>query len=301
MRPLVVLNPNAHGGRAAAQQAAIASAFRAKGIDATFRCTAAPGHATDLVCGLETDAFDTVIAAGGDGTLFEIVNGLMARPPESREQLGVLPLGTGNAFSRDLGLETGDWAAGLELITGGRAMPLDVGEVSTDDDHFWFLNILGLGFVVDAATQALRLKRLGRAAYTLGALSKLVNMPRYPISLTLDGEVQDLDRLFFIEVANSRFTGTHFMMAPGAELDDGLFDVLLVRTLSRRRALRLFPTIYDGRHVDAPEVETLRAREIRIDSPRPLACAVDGEFRGTTPMTIRCLRRSLRVLGFRST
>lgn len=300
MRPLVIINPNAHGGRAAAQEPAIAAALLARGVEAVIRRTTAPGQATELVRNLPAGAFDTVIAAGGDGTLFEVVNGLMSRPPEARESLAVLPLGTGNAFARDLGLEPGDWRAALELIASGERRAIDVGEASAGDDQFWFINMLGLGFVIDAAKQALRLKRLGRAAYTLGALLRLIDMPRYPLNVILDGKPLDLDALFFMEIANSRYTGTHFMMAPDAQLDDGVFDVVLVHPLSRRRALKLFPTIYDGRHVSAPEVEVRRAREVRVEASGSLACAVDGEFRGATPLTVRCLPGALEVWGPRS-
>ncbi len=310
MRHLVLLNPHAHAGRAGRLQSTLAAEFQRRGLRAEFRVSRGPGDATQIAAGLAPGEVDAVIAAGGDGTLFEVVNGLMTLPAEQRPVLGVLPLGTGNAFARDLGLEPGDWEGGMGLIAAGDAGPVDVASVECRDDRFWFINILGIGFVVDAALTAQRLKPLGRAAYTLAALARLVNMPSYPVAIEADGKSiglggvgdspgdgQDGQATFFVEIANSRYTGTRFCMAPGAKIDDGLLDVVVARRLSRRRALALFPTIYDGRHVEAPEVLAFRAREVRLESPSALNCAVDGEFRGNLPLTIRCQEGALEVFA----
>ncbi len=308
MRLFLVLNPRAHAGRAGEREAEIISVAAGLGQDVTVRRTEAPGHAETVVRELEPGEFDVVVAGGGDGTLFEVVNGLMARPAENREALGVLPLGTGNAFARDLGLQPEDWRPALQRIAEGRQRPVDVGEVTGADDRFWFINMIGAGFVVDAARMAQRLKALGRAAYTLGALARLVVMPRYPLEIEIDGvplavdsagpgRARRPDGAFFVEIANSRYTGTHFCMAPGARIDDGLLDVVLVDSLSRRRALHLFPSIYEGGHVRAPEVSVHQAREVRLLGPKGLACAVDGEFRGSTPLQIRCHAGALNVIA----
>jgi diacylglycerol kinase (ATP) len=165
--------------------------------------------------------------------------------------------------------------------------------------------MLGLGFVEDAAQQAKKLKWLGRSAYTLGALIRLLRMPSYDLDVRLDGtplpggnQGSEGQSLFFLEVANSRFTGTRFLMAPDARLDDGLFDVVVVRSLSMLRALRLFPTIYDGSHLAEPEVEVHRAHEVEISARSPIGgLIVDGEFYGALPIAIRCRPAALQVVG----
>ncbi len=297
MRALVLINPQAHSGRAGRQVDALKSAFEERGLEATFHLTTAPGEATKRVATLAPGEHDTVISAGGDGTLFEVVNGLMWRPETQREALGVLPLGTGNAFARDLGLAPGDLDGALDLLEVGRTRPVDVAEVTTPDERFHFVNMLGAGFVVRAARAALALKALGRGAYTLGALAALLRLPSQPFELELDGRrLEPLDTLF-IQVANSRYTGTHFLMAPGARIDDGLLDVVHVRRLPRRRVLRLFPTIYDGRHVEETEVTVHRAREIRLLAPVGSGCIVDGEPASCLPLTIRCVPAALQVFG----
>ncbi|MEM1413097.1 MAG: diacylglycerol kinase family protein, partial [Pseudomonadota bacterium] len=311
VRCLMMLNPAAHGGRAAALQPELVAACQRRGLQVTVHVTGAPGEAIERIGNIEAGEYDAVLSAGGDGTLFEVVNGVMAHPEAARPTIGIVPLGTGNAFVRDLGLAPGALEAALDLLAAGKLRSVDVVEVRCEGDGFFFINMLGLGFIVDAANTAQRLKRLGRAAYTLGALARLVSMPVYTLSLWLDDEPwvfgaagtgsgapgKHQVEVLFLEIANSRYTGTHFLMAPDAQIDDGLLDVVVARTLSRRRALRLFPTIYEGRHVDVEEVSVRRAKRVRIETRFPLPALVDGEFRGMTPMTVSCLPGALQLFA----
>jgi len=149
---------------------------------------------------------------------------------------------------------------------------------------------------VDAGLAALRFKFLGTAAYTLGVLSALLTLKTRRLRIELDGELIEQDNLF-VAVSNSRFTGTHFLMAPHARLDDGLLDVTLVRRLPRHRLLRLFPTIFDGSHVAFEEVTTRQVQCIRVAEPAGLPLMTDGEFRGRTPLDIHCLPGELRLFS----
>lgn len=256
--------------------------------------TQGPGHATELAAGL-AERHDAVVCAGGDGTLFEMVNGLMELPADRRPTLGVVPLGTGNAFARDLGLLPWQWRKALQAVVGGHARCVDVGRVRTGTQEFHFINIVGAGFVTKAGLAARRFKPLGKAAYTAGVLIALWRLSAWPLRVEADGEALE-DEALFVEVSNSRYTGTHYLMAPGARLDDGHLDLTLVRRVSRRRLLRLFPTIYDGTHVDQPEVRVRQARRIVITGPGLLLSA-DGEFRGELPAEIECLPGALQVFA----
>jgi diacylglycerol kinase (ATP) len=258
--------------------------------------TRGPGSATERLAGGRLAGYDGIVAAGGDGTLFEVVNGLCAHAADERPPLGVLPVGTGNAFARDLGLEPGDWRGGVDLLKAGHTRKLDVGRVECPAGDYHFLNIVGAGLPVAAMLTAERLKPLGRSAYTAATLWQALRCRSASFELELDGERIRQDSLF-VEIANTRYTGTSFLIAPDARMDDGLFDVVLVRRLPRRRLLRLFPSIYSGRHVEYPEVTMRRAREVRILAPRGLPLAPDGELRGSTPATVRCLPGHLDVFA----
>ena len=141
---------------------------------------------------------------------------------------------------------------------------------------------------------AKRLKPIGNTAYTLATLWQVLKFKSYPLEIELDGTVIRQDNVF-VTISNTRYTGTHFLIAPGASIDDGLLDVTLLEKLPRHRLLSLFPTIYEGRHVEHAEVATYKAARIVIHAPRAMLLGPDGEFRGTTPAEITCLQQDLEI------
>jgi YegS/Rv2252/BmrU family lipid kinase len=273
---------------------AIEQALAVRGVATETFLTRNAGHATAHLASCVLSAFDGVVAVGGDGTLFETVNGLYRRDRAERIPLGVIPLGTGNAFARDLGLQPGDWQSAVNIIAAARTRAVDVGRVQTSSEQFYFLNIIGLGFVVDAGLTAKKLKSLGRGSYTLATLWQVLKLKSYALQLEIDGRIIQQDNVF-VEISNTRYTGTTFLIAPAARMDDGLLDVTLLRKIPRLRLLRLFPTIYSGRHVGFEEVSVFQARSIRILAPAGYPMAADGEFRGETPAEITCLARDLEL------
>ena len=295
MRLLLVFNPHAGAGRAARLLPGVRSALEGFAALDVLK-TGGAGDATRLVAAADLSSYDGLIATGGDGTLFEVLNGLYTHDKAQRIPLGLVPVGTGNAFARDLGLLPGDWEKAVGLIRAGRLRPVDVGRVKTPSETYYFLNIVGAGLPVDAMTLAAKLKFLGNSAYTLAALWRAIKLKSYPLTIEIEGNIIRQDSMF-LEISNTRYTGTSFLMAPDAVLDDGLLDVTLLGKLSRLRLLRLFPTIYKGHHVRYEEIQTCRAQEIRITAPEGLVLAPDGELRGCTPATITCLLRDLQIFG----
>jgi len=294
-RLLLIFNPHAAAGRAARLLPEIRAALEEfASIDVLQ--TGGAGHATQLVAGADLSAYDGLLAAGGDGTLFEVLNGLYRHDREHRVPLGLIPVGTGNAFARDLDLMPGDWRKSIELIASRRLKRVDTGRVNTPQQTYYFLNIIGTGLPVDAMYMSQKLKFLGNSAYTIATLWQAMRLKSHRYLLDLDGVRLEQESMF-VEVSNTRYTGTSFLIAPGAKLDDGLLDLTLVRKLSRTRLLRLFPTIYKGRHVYFEEVITRQAREIRIHAPQKLRLAPDGEIQGSTPATITCLKRDLEIFA----
>jgi len=300
LKLLVVFNPNAASGRARKllpQLKDVLEQFAA--VDLLL--TAGARDAIRRVAKADLADYDGLVAVGGDGTLFEVLNGLYCHERRHRVPLGRVPIGTGNAFARDLGLLPGDWERAIALIAAARTRAVDVGRVECAADAdgakpFYFLGIIGAGLPVDAMRSAERIKYLGRHAYSLAALWHALLLKTYGLCIEIDGERIEQEALF-IEISNTRYTGTHFLMAPDARFDDGLLDVTIVRRLPRARLLRLFPTIYSGRHVEYDEVLTRRGRTIRISKPGGLELAPDGEFQGRTPVSISCLHRDLEIFA----
>ena len=295
MRVLVIYNPQAGNGRARRCLPAIRQYLAEKAIDAQFLLTEASGHATLLAAQAELSGFDALIASGGDGTLFEVLNGYMRNIATNKPPLGLIPNGTGNAFMKELGLRHSDWHRAIDIIAENRPRALDIGRLRAQGQDCYFINIVGMGFVAEIAQAAVPLKRLGTAAYTLAVLLKLPSMRVQTIRLELDGETLEREGVF-VEVANSTYTGTNFLIAPKARLDDGLLDVVLLKRISRLGLLRLFRTVFDGSHLRHPQVEYYQARSITVTESRPGRLIPDGEILGNTPASFECLPGAIRFL-----
>ena len=296
LKLLIIFNPNAAFGRSVKKLPAIKAKFESLGIKVTFIPTTHAGHGTELAAGADLSAYDGLVAAGGDGTVFEVLNGLYQHPKPERIPLGLLPIGTGNAFARELALQADALTDAIELIHRGHTREVDVGMVKSADKSFYFVNIVSMGFAVDAGLVAQRMKFLGKAAYTLATLWKVLKLRSYSLKLVIDGESITSDNVF-VTISNSRYTGTHFLIAPEAEIDDGQLDVTILENLPRIRLLKLFPTIFDGRHIEYREVTTYKASRIIIRSPQGMLLGPDGEFCGSSPAEITCLRRDLTIFS----
>jgi diacylglycerol kinase (ATP) len=293
MRILIVYNPQAAHARARTLLPDVTAAFSTAGVETDVRLTEELGHATRIAAATPFADYDGIVAAGGDGTLFEVINGYYENTSSRRIPLGVLPVGTGNAFARDIGLKSGGWSEAVGMIAGGKTRRADVGRFTTQGKRMHYLNILGLGFVADVVDSASRLKLFGNMSYTLGVLFRTISLKAYRIRIDADGKVIEADAIF-TEISNTRFT-SNFLMAPAARIDDGLLDLTLLKKINRRRLLQCFPLIFSGEHVKMPEVETLTAQRIRITTDVPKVLTPDGELLGATPVDIECLPRDIEV------
>ena len=296
MKLLIIFNPNAAYGRSASKLAGIKAKFDSLAINTKFIPTTHPGHGSELVANMELSGFDGLVAAGGDGTVFEVLNGLYKHPKSARIPLGLLPIGTGNAFARDFGLSLDTWPEAIDLLHRGGTRLIDVGRVQTTAKTYYFLNIVGMGFSVDAGKSAQKLKFFGNTAYTLATLWQVLQLKSYPLVIEIGAESIRNDTVF-VSISNSRYTGTHFLIAPEAVIDDGLLDVTILENLSRIRLLKLFPTIYTGRHIEYKEISTHQAACINIHSPQGMLLSPDGEFLGSTPAQITCLHQDLTIFS----
>jgi diacylglycerol kinase (ATP) len=292
LKLLCIFNPGASSGHARRLLPDIRTALE-RFAYLELLMTSHAGHARTLAASCDLDGLDGIVAAGGDGTLFEVLNGLYDRPERGAAPMGLIPIGTGNAFARDLGLAPNDWKSAIDLIASGQRKAFDVGRVDSDGQCFHFLNIVGMGFPVDALKTAKKLRRLGRSAFTVAVLREILRLKSAPLTIEVDGQRIEQQNIF-LEISNTRYTGASFLMAPQALSDDGWLDVTLLRKLSRRRLLRLFPTIYSGGHLRFPEVSTFRAREVKILLPTGRQLLPDGEIHGRSPATVTCLQQDLQ-------
>lgn len=295
MKILVIYNPQAGGGRAKALLATVTDYLERKGLVATIELTTYVGHAIEIAKQANLTQYDGLIASGGDGTLFEVLNGYYQNKASNKPAIGLIPNGTGNAFIREMKLKQTDWKKAIDIIAKGFLKKVDVGRFVSQEKSYYFLNIVGMGFVSQVAQAAIPLKWMGNSAYTAATLYKMINLKSQKYVMEIDGKVIERQGVF-AEVANSTFTGTSFLIAPKAKIDDGLLDLVFLNKISRLRLLRVFTSIYDGSHIDYPEIEYIQAKKIKITEQFPGKLIPDGEVLGSSPVEFQCLAADLAFI-----
>jgi len=294
MNLLMLTNPLAgrKRGRAVAEKSL--AIFRQNGITVENIFSEQPGHLVEIAEREVNRAWDGIVALGGDGTLYEVINGMMKGNPDLPIPLGVLPAGTGNSFSRDLAIKT--YKDGVEKIIAAKTRPVDLGLCICPDRSFVFINILGFGFVADVAKKAYSYRQWGALNYVIGVFLITKNLRSYDLHFEIDGKTFQRDNVF-VEICNSRKTGGDMIMAPDAKIDDGLLDVVILNKVSRRRLLSALPKIFTGTHLQMAEVEQFRAREMTFRPAIEKVLTPDGEIVGSTPITVQVLAKKIRLFG----
>jgi lipid kinase YegS len=273
-------------------------ALRAQGHDIFPRLTFEGGDARWMAREAAERGSDLVIAAGGDGTINEVVNGLhdWLRADEGRERaaprLGIVPLGTANDFAGALQIP-GEVAAAVEIAVNGEELAVDVGIVQDR----CFLNVSTGGFGAEATEEAsAEVKRvLGPLAYLVTGVKKFVSLEPIDARFTSGEEVIGDGRFLLFAVGNCRRTGGGNWLTPEADLTDGLLDLCLVREMSRVEFLRLLPDLRAGNHIDNPNVIYRQLPEITVDSEAELSVNADGEPLSGRRFAYRVSEHRLRV------
>lgn len=283
---LLLVNPVAGAGRARELLPSAERALRARGLDyrRVFTESIEHGVAEALAA---ARAGELPVVMSGDGLIGQVGGALV----EPAVPLGIIPGGRGNDFARVVGIPT-DVEAAVAVLAEGRAREIDVGEI----EGRRFLCIASCGFDSDAnriANESRLVK--GRLVYAYAALRALAAWRPARFVLTLDGERHELTG-YSVAAANSRAYGGGMFIAPDAELDDGLLDVVTTGDVGKLRFLLHLPQVFDGEHVRNEEVEVRRAAEVRIEADRPFAVYADGDRIADLPATVRVLPRALRVL-----
>jgi len=283
MKLFFILNPNAgqRKGTKAFQKAV--PLLKKKGIQCEVRISKFPGHAVQLAQNFNPTRYEGIVAAGGDGTLFEILNGVLKNHSDFDLPIGQIPVGTGNSFIKDMEIHSIEDA--VEKIASGKTKKVDVGFFKHPGGENYFINLLGTGFVANVAQHAFKYKSMGSLSYVFGVLEEVIRLKPEPLEMTIDGKVFHRNYIF-AEICNSKKTGGNMIMAPDAKIDDGLLDVILLNNISRFNLLKVFPQIFKGTHIHDPHAETFKGREIKITTENPHRLTPDGEVLGTTSIEV---------------
>jgi diacylglycerol kinase (ATP) len=304
MRTLLVVNPAAGHGLGKKTFARLETRLRAEIPGLEIRFSEHPGHAVEI--GREaaaSAAYDRILCLGGDGTPYEVINGLYAEGRPARlPEIGQIPAGTGNSFLRDFDVTTPDQA--LEAILTGRRRKVDLVEFTYREDRAgarsvrrYSLNIIGVGLIADILelTNA-RLKFMGAAGYSVAVLVRLLRGMSNRITIEADGRKLDVADSALV-ISNSKYTGGKMKIAPPADTSDGRADIVLFNGVNRREIVAIFSGVFSGKHLAHPKVETFQAASISVESDPPLRLMADGELIGFTPLRLKVLPAELTILA----
>ncbi len=319
MRVLVLVNPYANRWRAGRRLEVLRSEFAAVGLSAEFVETRAPSDATAHAERAVQESFDGVVAAGGDGTISEVVNGLVTASiglgdNAIRPALGIIPIGTGNDFADMLGVPR-DIAAAVQAIAAGHTRIVDLGCVRFEADPvepsdarasatgaarkgraYYFDNNCGVGMEPLVTIENVRSRLSGNLRYIVSLIRALRKLKAWRMQIQWDGGAFD-GPVLMLSVCNGPRTGGLFHMAPTAQFDDGLFDFVLVPEVSKWTVLRLLPALFRGRHVHHPKVITGRTATLAVRSDPGTPIHADGEVLGSDERSLafHVLPKWLRV------
>ena len=251
------------------------------------------GHANELANTLDLSGYNGLCAIGGDGTLFEMVNGMLKRKDNQNFPLGLITGGTGNAFMHDLNCL--DPIKASERIIKGNLRSVDIARVETPNNFYFSFNIIGWGLVADAGYLAEYFRLLGGLRYDVASILEVLKGKRRISKLILDDEVVDDDFVFVI-ACNTIHTGKAMRIAPIAKFDDGKIDLIIVRNASKTELLKLFPKLFTGEHVKSKLVECRQVQKFSIISDENSSLIIDGELIGSTPIHVTMEPKKINVL-----
>ena len=301
----VIVNPAAARGRVGKAWSKLEPRLRAALGEVSFRHSERPGNAAEQARAAVLEGRRTILSLGGDGTLDEVVNGIMAASPSAGEvTVGVLPWGTGSDFARMLQLPRDPVAAAHELREAP-ATPLDLGRArieSTDPPRIrYFVNVgsFGMSGLVDTMVKESSGVLGGTLSFYIAAIRALLRYRPARVELIADGELLGEHSINTVALGNARYFGGGMKIAPDADPTDGWLDGVVIEQRSFWRMLTLTFFVYRGRHAELEFVRTFRARrlEARLVGEHPAYIELDGESAGELPATFEVVPGVLRLLG----
>lgn len=301
-RMKVIFNAHADRGRAWDTASYLQSLIERHG-GAEWAATEYPRHATEIARQAAREGFDVVAALGGDGTVHEVINGLLAAPAGRRPLLGVVPVGSGNDFCNNVGLPR-DPEQAMHTLFHGKPRPVDMGRVTdgAGRTEYWD-NTLGIGFDATVTIYSYKITRLqGFSMYLWAVIQTIIRNHDAP-SMTVETDTEKFEKeTLMLTVCNGPREGGGFHVAPGAVLDDGVLNYAMITKVSRPMMFRLIPEVMNGTHGRFRQVRLGTCRRLSVSSAKPVTVHADGEiFAGftsdVTQLKIEVLPQALHVVA----
>jgi diacylglycerol kinase (ATP) len=273
----LIINPNADLGRAWRWGTDLRSVVEEFG-GADWTGTVYPTHAIELARQAAEDGYELLISVGGDGTTHEVINGLMQVPAERRPRLGIVPVGTGNDFASNVGMQT-EPAKAMRQVFTGESKFIDIAQIQSGSRTEYWDNTLGIGFDAKATIHSRSVPLLSGFPVYLIAAIRAIMLDHDPALIQFESDQETWqDENLLIVLCNGPREGGGFHVAPEAKVDDGWLDYAAITSVSRPMMFRLIPEVMKGTHGRFPQVRINKFRELKITSDRPLVIHTDGEI-----------------------
>lgn len=293
MKHLFIINPTAGKGKTLKLIPVIEKIFNDKKENYIIEVTKFVGHATELAKKYSSEEDYRIYSVGGDGTLNEVLNGMV----NTKSSLAVIPSGSGNDFIKNIYNYNKKEAVEdiLYKTVNGKEALIDLGKVN----NRYFLNIASVGFDAEVAYNSIKFKKLplinGTAAYFLGVLTTVFKYKSYDLKINIDNDGFNLSSLL-VAVANGRYYGGGINVAPKAKLDDGFFDICLIKRVGRLKILGLFPKVIKGTHETIKEVDFRCGKMVHIYSEEDLAFNIDGEITRGKEAEFQIIKHGVKIV-----
>jgi YegS/Rv2252/BmrU family lipid kinase len=302
---MIICNPASRGGRTGRGWPQVAAGLRAAGLDFDVAMTTCAGEATELARAAVAEGRPLVVAAGGDGTVNEVANGILqaAGAGSASSRLAVLPTGTGGDFRRTFGLPS-EVREAAGVLKAGRTRRIDAGRVTCATPEGgtsarYFVNIASAGIGADVVERVNRGRKVvnGEVTFLIASVAVLLSWRNKPVVAVIDGERVEVVAQQIV-VANCQYYGGGMRVAPRAVPDDGLLDVLVIGDVGRVENARGLRKIRAGTHLeeDNPKLRFARAERVEVSSSEVVRVEVDGELPGALPATFEVLPRALELV-----
>ena len=290
-----ILTVNPHGGtkQGPLLLKKVKPIFDAAGTELFIIDTTFAGHAQELANQLDLSDYDGFIGIGGDGTLHEITNGMLSRHDGKKIPIGIIPGGSGNSYMHDLQLT--DPLKAAKAIINGNIRSLDTAKVEVNHVIKYANNMVGWGLVTDVGNKAEHFRWMGTNRYTILSVMEVFRHKSRLATLIMDDKKIE-DEFTFIIACNSIHVGKGMKMAPKARLDDGLIDLIVIRAgASRTRLLQVLPKLFDGSHINEPEVEYIQTSKFSLIPETDEILNIDGEIMGSTPIKVEMIPKAFEM------
>ena len=290
-----ILTVNPHGGtkQGPLLLKKVKPIFDAAGTELFIIDTTFAGHAQELANQVDLSDYDGFIGIGGDGTLHEITNGMLSRHDGKKIPIGIIPGGSGNSYMHDLQLT--DPLKAAKAIINGNIRSLDTAKVEVNHVIKYANNMVGWGLVTDVGNKAEHFRWMGTNRYTILSVMEVFRHKSRSAALIMDDKKIE-DEFTFIIACNSMHVGKGMKMAPKARLDDGLIDLIVIRAgASRTRLLQVLPKLFDGSHINEPEVEYFQTSKFSLIPETDEILNIDGEIMGSTPIKVEMISKAFEM------